>query len=248
MSRRRNQPLDIRGTQVKELVDKVSKTQKPPAKPQGIGFKNNRQKEYYEAILSNTITIATGPAGTSKTFIAVYAACCMLAAGQIDKIIITKPTVETSKSVGALPGDLDEKMAPFIQSVYGNFYKIIGEAATHTLESKKQLEVLSLNFVRGLTLDNCIVIADEMQNANYDQTKALLTRIGENCKLVLNGDADQSDLKEGSGLLTTLDILDDELFDEDVDHIEFTVDDIVRSGIVKKLIIAYMDYEKTHRK
>lgn len=242
MSRRRNKTIDFtQDSHYKELVTKVNQKNQP-LKPKAITFKTANQKHYYETIMENQITVATGVAGTAKTFLACYAAIIQLTDGDVDKIIITKPSVEIGKTQGFLPGDLDEKMAPFTRSVLECFYQLIGEQRTNDLMySKKQIEVLPLQMVRGLTLDNCFIVADEMQNADYGQIKALLTRLGENSTLVMNGDVEQTDLKESSGLPAAIEILEDI---EGVGFVEFTIDDIVRSGIVKDIIIGYHNWEK----
>lgn len=241
MSRRQRRAIDASGSDFKELVDRVN--QKSQAiKPKNITFKNKKQLQYYETINANQITVATGVAGTAKTFIACYTALTQLAAGQVERIIITKPSVEIGKTQGFLPGDADEKMAPFVRSILNCFEAIIGEQQTNNLyHSKKQIEVIPLQMMRGLTLDKCFIIADEMQNADYVQIKALLTRLGEDSVLVMNGDCEQTDIKENSGLPEAIKILKEI---DGVGFIEFTIDDIVRSGIVKDIIIAYYEYEK----
>jgi phosphate starvation-inducible PhoH-like protein len=244
VSRRRNKSVDLTETQFKELVNKVSqKTQ--PIKPKSITFKTANQKHYFETILENQITIATGVAGTAKTFLACYTGLKLLCDGEIDRIIITKPAVVVGKTQGFLPGNIDEKMEPFTASVMNCIVELVGEAQANTLRySKKQIEVVPLQYLRGLTLDNCYIIADEMQNADYTELKALLTRLGENSVLVINGDVEQTDLKDSSGLPAAIEILDGI---EGVGFVEFTIDDIVRSGIVKDIIINYYKYEKKHK-
>lgn len=217
------------------------KQQKPLISVGSIGFKTKKQLKYYEAINENVITISTGVAGTGKTFVAVYAACQALASGEVDKIVMTKPLVEVGDSMGFLPGNMEEKMAPYIRSVEECFIAIIGEQGLNNLYAKKKLEILPMNFMRGLTLKDCFVIADEMQNASYEQTKALLTRIGEDAIYVLNGDVEQSDLKGRSGLPAAVEILKDI---DGVGLVDFTIDDIVRSDILKDIIISYHNYEK----
>lgn len=240
MSRKNRSQVDLTNDEYKELVQKVNKNSQS-SKPKSVSFKNKKQLHYYNTIMENQITVATGVAGTSKTFIACYAALSSLAAGEVDRIIVTKPTVEIGKTQGYLPGDLDEKMEPFVRSVLNCFEQLIGVQQTNNLVySKKQVEVLPLQMIRGLTLDNCFIIADEMQNADYTQIKALLTRLGEDSVLVMNGDVEQTDLKEYSGLPSAIEILQNI---DGVGFVEFTIDDIVRSGIVKDIIINYYNYE-----
>lgn len=217
------------------------KKPKPSYTLNKVGFRTKRQEVYYNSIMENVITVSTGPAGTGKSYIAVYAALQCLAAGEVSKIIMTKPVVEIGNSLGALPGDVDEKMAPYVRSIEECIADIIGEAGLNNLISRKQLEILPLNYVRGLTIKDAFVIADEMQNATYAQTKALLTRIGEDAVYVINGDLEQSDLKANSGLPAAIQVLDGI---EGVGSVEFTIDDIVRSGICKDIIINYHHLEK----
>lgn len=238
---RRKKSVDLTGPQYKELVTKVAEKAQS-TKPKSISFKTPNQRHYYETIMDNQITIATGVAGTAKTFLACYAALIQLTEGDVEEIIITKPTIEIGKTQGYLPGDLDEKMEPFTASVVNCFHQLIGEAQTNNLMySKKKIKVLPLQMIRGLTLDDCFIICDEGQNADYPQLKALLTRLGENSTLVINGDVEQTDLKESSGLPAAIQVLDGI---EGVGFVEFGIDDIVRSGIVKDIIISYHNYEK----
>jgi phosphate starvation-inducible PhoH-like protein len=236
--------MSRRRSPVGDLMDEIEPKKRSNFKTYSIGFKTKKQQTYYQAILTNTIVISTGVAGSGKSFIAVYAACCELAAGNVDKIIITKPAVEIGRTQGFLPGDMEEKMAPFTRSVEDCFFAIIGKAAYNTLYSQGKIEILPINFMRGLTFERVMVIADEMQNADYGQVKALLTRIGEGSKFVLNGDLEQSDLNGRSGLPAAIEILKDV---DKVEHIEFEVNDIVRSGILKEIIIGYHFYEKNNK-
>lgn len=218
---------------------------KPPYVLQPIGFKTKKQQVYFNTINENIITISTGVAGTGKTFIAVYAALQALAAGEVEKIVMTKPIVEVGESMGFLPGDMEEKMGPYIRSIEDCVRSIIGDAGLNNLYTRKKLEIIPMNFMRGLTLENCFVIADEMQNASREQTKALLTRIGEDAIYVLNGDVEQSDLRGKSGLPVAYEILKNI---DGVGLVNFEIDDIVRSDILKDIIVAYHEYDKQNRK
>lgn len=246
MTRRTKRPIDQSGSDFKELVQKVNRQAQVSTKPKSVSFKNKKQQYYYDTIMECQITVATGVAGTAKTFIACYAALSQLAAGLVDKIIITKPSVQIGKGQGFLPGDQDEKMEPFVRSIINCFEALIGESATNNLiYGKKQVEIIPLQMMRGLTLDKCFVLADEMQNADYAQCKALLTRLGEDCTLVINGDVEQTDLNEYSGLPAAMEVLENV---DGVGFVEFTIDDIVRSGIVKDIIIGYHLHEKKKSK
>lgn len=218
------------------------KKQPKPAYTIGqVGFKTKKQHEYYNSVMENVITFSTGPAGTGKSFIAVYAALQSLAAGEVDKIVMTKPAVEVDGNLGALPGGVEEKMAVYIRSIEDCIIDVIGEAGLNNLYSRKQLEILPLNYIRGMTIKNAFVIADEMQNATYRQTKTFMTRIGEDAVYVINGDLEQCDLKSGSGLASAIEILGGI---EGVGIVEFGLEDIVRSGIAKDITIAYHTHEK----
>jgi phosphate starvation-inducible PhoH-like protein len=237
----RNKTVDLTSDSHLELVRTINK-KATAFKPSPITYKNKRQQEYCEKLLTNTITVATGPAGTAKTFCAVYVALQEYALGNIEKIIITKPSVEIGKTQGYLPGGIDEKMEPFTRSVLDCFNKLIGESNTNTLfHSKHIIEIVPLQMMRGLTFDNAFIICDEAQNAEYNQLKALLTRLGDNCKLAINGDREQTDLKDDSGLASAITVLNKV---NNVAFVEFTADDIVRSGIVKEIILGYIALEK----
>lgn len=240
MSRRSKSPVG----DLFDEYDAPKRAVKPAFVAKQIGFKTKKQETYYNAIMNNTITVSTGVPGTGKSFIAVYAACQALAAGHVEKIILTKPIVEIGDTAGFLPGDIEEKMAPFIRSVEECFTDIIGANGYNNLITRRQLEILPINYMRGLTFAKTMVIADEMQNADYRQVKALLTRIGEGTKYVLNGDLEQSDLHSRSGLPAAIDVLQDV---NNVEFVDFDVDDIVRSGILKEIIIGYHNFERERR-
>lgn len=232
------------------LQEKANKPLPTKYKPQPIGFKTKRQQQYHNQILANQIVVGCGPAGTSKTYVAVYCALVEYALGNVDKIIITKPTVEVGGEMGAMPGDVDEKMAPFTASILDCFHQIIGEPATNELyHSKHVIKVLPLQHMRGITFHRAFIIADEMQNAHEMQTRMLLTRLSDDAKLVINGDMDQSDLPRKSGLPEALEII-KELKEEGdpVDVTEFTIDDVVRGGLTGKIVKKYYYRDKEKQK
>ncbi len=203
------------------------------------------QKDYNQCIEDNTISIATGYPGTGKTFVACYAGLKRLHKGDIQKLVVTKPCVEVGdESIGFLPGDIEEKMEPFVRSIKETIAAIIGNERMHQLFHSGQIEVLPLGHMRGLTIDNCFVIADEMQNANYLQTKTFLTRIGKNTKYVMNGDLGQTDIDSGSGLPVFLKILEGL---RGVGVVDFGLEDIVRSGMLKDLMVRIYHYENRMR-
>jgi phosphate starvation-inducible PhoH-like protein len=245
MSRRSNSNNKSPVGQAIDQVERQTKERRPLIKPVSVTFKTKKQLKYFEAIMSNKITVSSGSPGTGKTYVAVYAACQAIAAGQVEKIVITKPAVEIGKSLGALPGDVDEKMAVYIRSIEECFIAIIGDGGLANLYSRHKLEILPLNYLRGLTFKDTFLIADEMQNADFSQTKALLTRFGEGSTFVLNGDVDQSDIHGQSGLPVAIKILQPV---NETSHIEFTIDDIVRDGIVKEIMISYHEYQEELKK
>ena len=207
-----------------------------------IDFLTATQKAYYTTIRTNSISFATGYPGTGKTFVACYAGLKALTEGRVSRIVITKPCVEVgSDSLGALPGDMEEKMAPFIRSIEECLSAIVGHEATKRYRASGQIEILPLNHMRGLTLDNAFVIADEMQNSTYLQLKTFLTRIGNNTTYVINGDLGQKDIDHPSGLVVFLQILDGL---PGVGVVDFKLNDIVRSGMLKELMIRIYEYEE----
>ena len=162
-----------------------------------VVHKNDVQERYMNYLNNNSIPIvfAIGPAGTGKTFLACYYAMQNYLNQNIDKIIITRPIVSVDEEHGYLPGSLNDKMRPWLRPIYDNFSKYISLDYLYKLTKENKIEICPLAYMRGRTFDNCIIIADEMQNSTENQMKMILTRIGENCKLIINGDLDQSDNK-----------------------------------------------------
>ena len=202
------------------------------------------QKLYEETIEANTISIATGYPGTGKTYVACYAGLKeLLVKKSVERIVITKPCVEVGDdSLGFLPGGIEEKMAPFVRSIEDTISAIVGKETMYNLVRDERIEMLPLNHMRGLTIDNSFVIADEMQNANYLQTKTFLTRIGNNTKYVLNGDLGQTDIQNGSGLPVFLKIMRGL---RGVGVVDFAIEDIVRSGMLRDLMVRIYDHERS---
>lgn len=197
---------------------------------------NDNQKAYINAIDAGGQVIALGPSGTGKSFIPATMAANLMLLGQVDTIVITRPAVSVGKSLGALPGTLEEKFEPWLGPILKTIREVLGQ---NTLESKiKNNNVIyaPLEYMRGASYDNSFVIVDEAQNLTVDQAKMLVTRIGENCTLILNGDIRQSDLSEQSGLTKLIHIA--KKYNIDATVIEFTVEDIVRSDICKQWVIA----------
>lgn len=202
---------------------------------------NEAQGRYDAALRSSAIVFGTGPAGTGKTFLAACRAAEAYANGEIERIVITRPNVEAAEDgMGYLPGELEEKFEPYFRPVREALEKVLGTGALEYAIKSGDIEARPLAFLRGATLENCWVIADEMQNATKTQMKLLLSRIGENAKFIVNGDEDQCDLPNPakSGLMDAVRRLKPL---RGVSTVAFTVDDIVRSGLCAEIVRAYAE-------
>lgn len=196
--------------------------------------KNESQELYSKLINEKTITFGLGPAGTGKTYIAIALAVNALIQKQVDKILLTRPIVAV-EDIGYLPGDMHEKINPYIMPLFDALESQLGIAKTSDLISNKKIEVLPLAYMRGRTLDNCFIVADEMQNATPEQMKMLLTRIGYQSKMVITGDLAQSDLKIPlNGLKWAAERLNNKL--DDIGMIEFNHSEIVRNPIIAEML------------
>ena len=200
--------------------------------------RSQKQSDYIKALRENDIVLSLGPAGTGKSFLAVSVAITLLMEKKIERVILSRPAVEAGEKLGFLPGDMKEKVDPYLRPLYDALYELFGfEKIDKKIESG-EIEIAPLAFMRGRTLKNCFAILDEAQNATETQIKMFLTRIGENSKLVVNGDPSQVDLinKSHSGLVKSRNIL------KDIDQIkiiEFDHTDVVRHPLVSKIIKAY---------
>jgi phosphate starvation-inducible PhoH-like protein len=198
------------------------------------------QQDYMDAIRESDVVFALGSAGTGKTYIATHYAAEQLYYKKIDKIIITRPAVEAcGESMGFLPGTLDEKFLPYLLPYMETFNELLGKSFTEYCLKTGAIEPVPLAFMRGRSFKDCIVLGDELENATPMQLKLLLTRIGTNCKMLLNGDLDQQDI---SGLSGLQDAIGRTRHVDEVEVIQFTDDDIVRSGLCKKLLKDYKNY------
>lgn len=197
--------------------------------------KNFVQKDYLRAIRANTITFGIGSAGTGKTYIPTMYAAEQLFHRSINKIIITRPNVETGKSLGYLPGELSDKFSPYLEPFEDIFKSSLGTGFYDYAVKKGQIAAKPLGYMRGATFDNCIVLADEMQNASRAEMLMLLTRVGKYTKLIVSGDIGQSDIKNDglSDAITRLQNI------PAVEVIKFFPSDIVRSKICEQIILAY---------
>lgn len=194
------------------------------------------QAAYLSSFENNIITFGTGPAGTGKTYCAGAFAANLLKEGKIEKIIITRPAVEAGESFGFLPGEIEDKFAPFLEPFRDVLNERLGKTYTDYLIKTGKIIASPLSFMRGKTFSDAVVILDEAQNTTPTQLKMFLTRIGENCTVIVDGDIDQKDIHGLSGLQDAVKRLKNVPL---IGHVEFGVDDIVRSGIVRDIITAY---------
>lgn len=200
--------------------------------------KSPAQEAYIRAMHANQIVFAAGPAGTGKTFLAVSHALSLLLSGKRQKLVITRPVVEAGESLGFLPGDLSQKINPYLRPLYDAMEALISPTSVRKLEENGSIEVAPLAYMRGRSLQNAVVLLDEAQNTTKEQMLMFLTRIGENASAVVTGDESQCDLPRGkmNGLTHALKILKDI---EGIGIIRFTSRDVVRGRIVQKIIDAY---------
>ncbi len=208
------------------------------ARGKSIRAKTLGQRQYITAIKKNDVTFGVGPAGTGKTFLAVVMAISALKSGQVPKIILTRPAVEAGESLGFLPGDLKEKVDPYLRPIYDALYAVYGLEHTNRLMERGVIEIAPLAYMRGRTLDDAFVILDEAQNTTVAQMKMFLTRLGFNSKMIVNGDVSQIDLPRGamSGLVHAKKVLAQV---EKIAFVDFTVQDVVRHPVVAEIIAAY---------
>jgi phosphate starvation-inducible PhoH-like protein len=213
-----------------------------PIKPKTLG-----QKKYLEAIKNNTITLGAGPAGTGKTYLAVAMAVNAFRAKEVNRIILTRPAVEAGEKLGFLPGDLQQKVDPYLRPLYDALFDMLGAESFQRYQERGSIEVAPLAYMRGRTLDDSFIILDEAQNTTREQMKMFLTRLGFNSKIVVTGDITQIDLPDGkkSGLVEAMKIL------KGIDDIAintFTEKDVVRHRLVQDIIKAYEKQEVKRQK
>ncbi|AQS53166.1 PhoH-like protein [Jeotgalibaca dankookensis] len=208
-----------------------------------IRAKNIGQKIYYDAVKKSDIVFGIGPAGTGKTFLAVVMAVQALKAGHVQKIILTRPAVEAGEHLGFLPGDLKEKVDPYLRPIYDALYAVYGMEHTLRLMERGVIEIAPLAYMRGRTLGDAFVILDEAQNTTIAQMKMFLTRLGFGSKMIINGDKTQIDLPKGvrSGLIDAEDKLKGV---SGVSFVSFDAHDVVRHPVVSRIIQAYDQKEK----
>ncbi len=213
-----------------------------PVKPKTLG-----QKKYIEAIKNNTITLGVGPAGTGKTYLAVAMAVTAFRAKEVNRIILTRPAVEAGERLGFLPGDLQQKVDPYLRPLYDALFDMLGAESFQKYQERGSIEVAPLAYMRGRTLDDSFIILDEAQNTTKEQMKMFLTRLGFNSKMVVTGDITQIDLPDGkkSGLMQAMRILRNI---PDIAVNEFTEKDVVRHRLVQDIIKAYEKSEEGRKR
>ena len=223
------------GSRVQELTeDFVAITAKGrPVRPKTLG-----QKEYLNSIRKNAITFGVGPAGTGKTYLAVAMAVKAFKSKEVTRIILTRPAVEAGEKLGFLPGDLQNKVDPYLRPLYDGLYDMLGPETFQKLQEKQSIEVAPLAYMRGRTLDDAFIILDEAQNTSPEQMKMFLTRMGVGSKVVVTGDVTQIDLpdKARSGLVDALSVLKNV---EGIGRVYFSEKDVVRHRLVQQIVKAY---------
>ena len=209
--------------------------------------KTNGQKKYLKAILGNDIVFAVGPAGTGKTYQAVASAVASLKNKEVDKIVITRPAVEAGERLGFLPGDLKEKIDPYLTPLYDALRFMLPSDKLRLFLESRVIEIAPLAYMRGRTLHNAFMILDEAQNATKMQMKMFLTRLGVTSKAIITGDITQIDLppSDKSGLIDAINVLKNV---DGISFVEFSAQDVVRHNLVKKIISAYSKKENTKEK
>tara|TARA_B100000767_G_scaffold259471_1_gene269244 strand:+ start:4404 stop:5408 length:1005 start_codon:yes stop_codon:yes gene_type:complete len=224
--------MELKDSNVKSFKQLI----KTPRK--SVIARSEKQSDYIKALKENDIVLSLGPAGTGKSFLAVSVAVTLLMEKKIERVILSRPAVEAGEKLGFLPGDMKEKVDPYLRPLYDALYELFGAEKIDKKIETGEIEIAPLAFMRGRTLKNCFAILDEAQNATETQIKMFLTRIGENSKLVVNGDPSQIDLinKSHSGLSKSKNILKNL---EEIKIIEFDHTDVVRHPLISKIIKAY---------
>ena len=224
---------DIKNQSTVQPLEEVIKTPKRSVIP-----RSKKQKEYVRALKTNQVVMSLGPAGTGKTYLAVAVALTMLLEKKVERIILSRPAVEAGERLGFLPGDMKEKIAPYLRPLYDSLHDLYDHEKIQRKIETGVIEIAPIAFMRGRTLKNSFAILDEAQNATRTQIKMFLTRIGENSKLVVNGDPSQIDLpnKSHSGLIESQKILKGI---KEISIINFDHNDVIRHPLVTKIVEAY---------
>ncbi len=231
----------VKSNQQKKVADLTARPLGRTAQGKLIFPKTLGQKKFVEAMRSFELVFAIGPAGTGKTYLSVVYAVQLLKHGDIKKIILTRPVVEAGESLGFLPGDMKEKVDPYLRPLYDSLHDLLGVDQVNKLMEKGIIEIAPLAYMRGRTLEDAFIILDEAQNTTNIQMKMFLTRMGFHSKMVVTGDVTQIDLKYGSsGLITAKKVLDSI---KELKFVELTSLDVVRHPLVQKIIDTYQEKE-----
>ena len=208
-----------------------------------IRSKTLGQRAYVEAVRKHELTLAVGPAGTGKTYLAMAMAVVALKAKEVERIVLTRPAVEAGEKLGFLPGDMTQKVDPYLRPLYDALHELMGADSYLRLAERGTVEVAPLAFMRGRTLSDAFIILDEAQNATSEQMKMFLTRLGANSRCIVTGDVSQTDLPtdKKSGLVEAVNVLRNV---EGVAIVELTARDVVRHELVQRIVQAYEKYEK----
>ena len=208
-----------------------------------IRSKTLGQRAYAEAVRKHELTLAVGPAGTGKTYLAMAMAVVALKAKEVERIVLTRPAVEAGEKLGFLPGDMTQKVDPYLRPLYDALHELMGADSYLRLAERGTVEVAPLAFMRGRTLSDAFIILDEAQNATSEQMKMFLTRLGANSRCIVTGDVSQTDLPKDkkSGLVEAVNVLRNV---EGVAIVELTARDVVRHELVQRIVQAYEKYEK----
>jgi phosphate starvation-inducible PhoH-like protein len=227
-----------RTMQAEELLDLFKKEITTTYRGKPIRVKTIGQRHYVKTIRKRDIVFGIGPAGTGKTYLAVVLAVAALKEGSVKRIVLTRPAVEAGENLGFLPGDLQEKVDPYLRPLYDALHDVLGPDQTAKALERGMIEIAPLAYMRGRTLDDAFIILDEAQNTTPEQMKMFLTRLGFGSKMVITGDVTQIDLPRGknSGLIEAQRILKDI---EEIGMIFFSEQDVVRHSLVQKIIVAY---------
>ena len=211
-----------------------------------IQCKTLGQKEYAAAVRENELTLAVGPAGTGKTYLAMAMAVVALKNKEVERIVLTRPAVEAGEKLGFLPGDMTQKVDPYLRPLYDALYEMMGVESYQRLTERGALEIAPLAFMRGRTLNDAFIILDEAQNTTPEQMKMFLTRLGAGSRCIVTGDTTQIDLQKGrrSGLVEAMDVLSGV---QGVKIVELTAKDVVRHELVQRIVRAYEAYEEKER-